>query len=231
MRRYEAACVAGCESASVVSEADRRRAPGLETAAVVPNGVDVARFPFAEPLDRPPRLIFFGNLGYFHNVEPARYVAREVLPRLRRRVPGATLRLVGARPATAVLRLAAIDGVHVVGEVADMAAELHCAAVAIIPMFTGSGMKNKILEAFSAGTPVVTNTTGIEGVEGARDGRHHLEGETADALADRCAELLSNPRRGAELAREARLLVERDYTWSAQAERLLTLYARERPGA
>jgi glycosyltransferase involved in cell wall biosynthesis len=92
-------------------------------------------------------------------------------------------------------------------------------------------MKNKILEAFSAGTPVVTNLAGIEGVAGAHGGRHHLEGETADALADRCAELLSDPRRSAELAREARLLVERDYTWPAQAERLLTLYAGGRPGA
>jgi glycosyltransferase involved in cell wall biosynthesis len=231
MRRYEAACAAGCESTSLVSEADRRRAPGLEAAAVVPNGVDVARFAFAEPLGRPPTLIFFGNLGYFHNVEPARYVAQEVLPRLRRWVPGATLRLAGARPAAAVLRLAALDGVQVVGAVADMAAELHGAAVAIVPMFTGSGMKNKVLEAFSAGTPVVTNAAGIEGVEGAHAGRHHLEGETADALAERCAELLSNPRRCAELAREARLLVEREYTWAAQAERLLALYARGRPGA
>lgn len=229
MRRYEAACVADVESASLVSEADRRQAPGLQAAAVVPNGVDVERFPYVAPRDRPTTLMFFGNLGYFHNVEPARHVAQEVLPRVLRRVPGATLRLVGARPAAAVLRLGAIDGVEVVGAVADMATELHRAAVAIIPMFTGSGMKNKVLEAFSAGTPVVTNEVGIEGVQGARAGAHHLQGETADALADRCVELLLDARRRVELAEAGRALVERDFTWSAQAQRLLRLYAGGRP--
>jgi glycosyltransferase involved in cell wall biosynthesis len=228
MRSYEAACVADCESSSLVSEADRQRAAGLEFATVVPNGVDLAQFPFAEPLDRPARLIFFGNLGYYHNVEPARFVAQEVLPRVRRRVPDATLCLVGARPAAAVLRLADIKGVQVVGAVPDMALELHRAAVAIIPIFSGSGMKNKILEAFSVGTPVVTNAAGIGGIEGTLAGRHYLEGETADALADCCSELLSDPVRRVELAHAGRALVERDYTWSAQVERLLAIYARGR---
>lgn len=224
MRRYEAACVAECESSSLVSEADRRRAEGLERVAVVPNGVDVDRFPFAEPLDRPPCLIFFGNLGYYHNVEPARFVAREVLPRIRRSVPDATLRLVGARPTARVRQLADVDGVRVVGAVPDMAAELHRAAAAIIPMFTGSGMKNKVLEAFSAGTPVVTNAAGIEGIKGAVAGSHHLEGETADDLSDLCVELLADSPRRVALARAGRAFVERHYAWRAQVERLLALY-------
>lgn len=224
MRRYEAACVAECESSSLVSEADRRRAEWLERASVVPNGVDVERFSFAEPLDRPSRLIFFGNLGYYHNVEPARFVAREVLYRVRRSVPDATLRLVGARPGARVRQLADIAGVRVVGAVPDMATELHRAAVAIIPMFTGSGMKNKVLEAFSAGTPVVTNAAGIDGIKGAVAGRHHLEAETVDALSDLCVELLADPPRRVALAHAGRAFVERHHAWGAQVERLLALY-------
>lgn len=190
----------------------------------MPNGVDVERFSFAEPLDRPSRLIFFGNLGYYHNVEPARFVAREVLHRVRRSVPDATLRLVGARPAARVRQLADIEGVRVVGAVPDVATELHRAAVAIVPMFTGSGMKNKVLEAFSAGTPVVTNAAGIEGIKGAVAGRHHLEAETVDALSDLCIELLADPPRRVALAHAGRAFVERHHAWSAQVERLLALY-------
>jgi len=73
------------------------------------------------------------------------------------------LRLVGDRPSAMVRRLAGLDGVDVVGAVARMNDELHRAAVALVPMTTGTGMKNKLLEAFSAGTPVVTNSRGALG--------------------------------------------------------------------
>src|SRR5213080_4011976 len=77
MRRYEAELVREADSSSIVSETDRRAVPGLEAATVIPNGVDTDAFPFRDPAaePRPPRLLFFGNLGYFHNVEPVRFVA------------------------------------------------------------------------------------------------------------------------------------------------------------
>src|SRR5205823_2020050 len=116
MRRYEAELVARVDSASLVSESDRA-AGGLEGAAVIPNGVDRELFPFGDPADRPPALLFFGNLGYFHNVEPARFVAEQVLPLVRREMPEATLRIAGARPAAAVRRLARLDGVELAPDV------------------------------------------------------------------------------------------------------------------
>ena len=224
MRRFEAAAVARADSSSVVSASDLAAAPELAGTAVVPNGVDTREFPFLEPADRAAQLLFFGNLGYFHNAEPARFVASRVLPLLRQHVPGARLRIVGARPAPGVAGLQRLEGVEVVGPVESIASELHEAAVAVVPMFSGTGMKNKVLEAFSAGTPVVTNRLGIQGIEGAHAGRHYLAGESAESLATSCIELLTNPRRRETMAAEARRLVERRYTWDRQAEALLGLY-------
>lgn len=228
LARAEAHWARSVDSCSLVSAHDRRLAPGLSHAAVVPNGVDLATLPFREPGERPPSLLFFGNLGYFHNVEPAVHVAREILPRVRRRHPGAVLRIAGARPARAVRELAALDGVTVVGPVAQMADELHRAAVAIVPMFSGSGMKNKVLEAFCAGTPVVTNALGIQGIEGASAGRHHLQGEGAGELAAACAALLDSPGARVELAARAFALVRRSFTWETTVDSLLELYRAPR---
>jgi glycosyltransferase involved in cell wall biosynthesis len=213
----------------VVSEADRRLARGLEHAAVIANGVDTEQFAFREPAGREPTLLFFGNLGYFHNVKPARYVAEQVLPRVRARAPRATLRIAGARPHPSVKRLARLDGVEVVGPVAAIADELHRAAVAVLPTFSGSGIKNKLLESFSAGTPVVANAHAIECVAGASAGRDYLAAESADDFADACVELLTSPARGIELARSARTLVEREFTWERQVNALIELYSTGRP--
>ena len=224
LRRYEAAMVAAADSSSLVAGADQQVAPGLERAVVIPMGVDLDRFPFAPPVDRPPTVLFFGNLGYFHNVEPARFLAHEVIPLVRRELPDARLRITGARPTKVVLALAGLPGVDVAGPVDDMVAELHLAAVAALPIFTGSGIKMKVLESFAAGTPVVTNARGVDGVVGAEAARHYLAGESAADLAAACVTLLRDHERALALAAAGRALIEARYTWAAQIERLLALY-------
>jgi polysaccharide biosynthesis protein PslH len=226
LRRYEAQQAALADSCSLVSSSDRAAVPGLERAAVIPNGVDLDAFPYVAPERRPSSLLFFGNLGYFHNVGPARFVASEVLPRVRERVPDAVLRIAGARPTTAVQRLDELPGVTVVGPVPSMAPELHRAAVAVLPMSSGSGMKNKVIEAFCAGTPVVTNAAGIDGLTGVEPGRHHVQAEGAQAIADACVRLLADDGERRRLAAAARELVERDFRWEAAVDSLLALYGR-----
>jgi len=224
LERFEARAVAAADSCSLVSAEDRRRAPALASAAVVPNGVDTATFDYAEPRDRAEALLFFGNLGYFPNEAAAAFVAHEVLPRVRAARPTARLRLAGARPSPQVRRLAALEGVDLVGPVADMSQELHRAAVAVVPMTTGTGMKNKLLEAFSCGSPVVTNRAGALGVDGAQPGRHYLLAETPSELAAAAVRLLGDPAERVRLAAAARELVEGAYSWESQVQALLALY-------
>ena len=192
---------------------------------MIPNGVDPDAFPYREPdASRPPTVIFFGNLGYFHNVRPATFLAGGVMSRVRSGHPGAMLRLAGARPAAAVRRLIGTDGVEVVADPDEMAPLLHSAAVAAIPMFSGSGMKNKVLEAFSAGTPVVANATAIDGIEGAVAGEHFLLAEGEEETAAAIVALLDDPGERIRLARAARAVVTDLYSWERQAERMLGAY-------
>lgn len=224
LRGFEARSAAAADSFSLASAADRCAGSGLDEAAVIGNGVDLAAFPFRLPEDEPGPLLFFGNLGYFHNVEPARFAAEAVIPLVRRERAATTLRIAGARPVKAVAALDRLPGVSVAGPVPDMARELRHAGVALVPMFSGSGVKNKVLEAFSSGTPVVTNRSGIQGIEGARPGVHYLAGETAAELAEACSRLLSDPARRRALAQEAFELVRRRYSWERKVDELLELY-------
>jgi glycosyltransferase involved in cell wall biosynthesis len=195
---------------------------------VIPNGVDLDAFPWADPGRRPPVLLFYGNLGYFDSERAARMLAEEVLPALRPQVAAARLRIVGRRAGTAVRRLAALEGVEVAGEAPAMAPELHGAAIALLPHMAGSGIKNKVLEAFAAGTPVVTNERGIRGVQGAEAGVTHLQGESPADLAAACARLLGDGEQRRALAGAARRLVEERYTWERAVDALLACYATSR---
>jgi polysaccharide biosynthesis protein PslH len=215
LRRYEQALVARAAATLVVAEPDRRALGGARV-WVVPNGVDLNAFRFVARGRMPGRIVFAGNLGYFPNVDAARWLVDEILPAVQRAVPAASVHLAGARPSRAVRALARRPGVSLVADVPAMAPEIASGSVAVIAMRSGSGMQNKVLEAMAVGTPVVT-TPQVAAAFAARDGEHLLLGDTGPALAEAATALLRDEARARRIAEAARALVERAYGWDASA--------------
>ena len=149
-------------------------------------------------------------------MDAAHWLVEEILPAVRTRLPDASVHLVGARPTPAIRALATRPGVTLAGDVAAMAPEIATGAVTVIAMRSGSGLQNKVLEAMAVGTPVVT-TPQVAAALAIRDGEHALLGSTTAELAAAATALLTDPRRGAHMARTARELVERSYSWEASA--------------
>jgi sugar transferase (PEP-CTERM/EpsH1 system associated) len=216
LRRYESELVRRGLPCMVVAESERALLERGEAVRVVPNGVDLAAFAYVEDGRPPARLVFAGNLGYFPNVDAAAFLVREVLPRVRAAVPGAELRLVGARPARRVRALARAAGVSLAASVPAMAPELAAATVAVVPLRAGSGLQNKVLEAMAAGTPVVATPRAVAGLAPGA-GEEVLVADDAAGLAAAIVALLRDPARARAQARAARALVERRYRWEDSA--------------
>ena len=215
LRRYEPALVARAAATLVVAEPDRR-ALGSPRVRVVPNGVDLDAFPFRTTAPVAGRIVFGGNLGYFPNVDAARWLVEEILPAVRVHVPDATVHLVGARPTPAVKALATRPGVSLVADAPAMAPEIASGAVTVIPMRSGSGLQNKVLEAMAVGTPVVTTPQVAAALLG-RDGEHLRLGGSTDELAAAAVALLRDATAAVAQARAARALVTASYGWEASA--------------
>ena len=216
LRRYENGIVRRGVPCLVVAETERGLLEGGEAVRVVPNGVDLAGFAYVEDRRPAARLVFAGNLGYFPNVDAAVFLVRDVFPRVRAAVPGAELRLVGARPTRRVRALARRAGVSLAASVPAMAPELAAATVAVAPLRAGSGLQNKVLEAMAAGTPVVATPHAVAGLAlGA--GEEVLVADDAAGLAAAAVALLRDPARARAQARAARALVERRYRWEDSA--------------
>ncbi len=118
------------------------RRMGVTRVHVVPNGVTLPES--APPESDEPVLSFTGTLDYHPNVDPALFAARVVFPHVRAALPEARLLIAGRRPVPEVEELAALPGVEVVADVADMRAVLARTRVGLAPMRAGSGIKNKV---------------------------------------------------------------------------------------
>ncbi|SDF65503.1 glycosyltransferase family 4 protein [Klenkia brasiliensis] len=185
--------VAGWADAVVVcSELDAQRF-GTGPVAVLPNTYpEPASVPPPPAGEHPgaPVLALVANWGTDQNVDAAGWGAREVLPAVRRLLPGARLRLVG-REAHRVAELADLPGVEVVGPVEEVGTELAGADVVVVPMRYGGGTRLKVLEAFAHRRPVVSTTLGSEGT-GAVDGEHLLLRDDAAGTAEAVARLVKD---------------------------------------
>ncbi len=216
LRATEEALARAATATLVVSEPERVYLP-LPGVRVVPNGVDLDAFPPRTGDGVPGRIVFAGNLGYFPNIDAARWLATEILPAVRARVPAATLHLVGARPGRAVRALTTLAGVTLAADVPEMAPEVASGAVTVIAMRSGSGLQNKVLEAMAVGTPVVT-TPQVAAALDVVAGEHLLLGEDTTSLARAAGELLASPERARTIARAGRRLVEQRYRWEVSAQ-------------
>mgnify|MGYP005843759171 CR=1 FL=1 len=198
----------------VPSESDaaavRSVAPGARV-FVYPNTIPEVLAPERREEDG---IAFTANMEYPPNAAAVRYFRSEVWPRLRERWPDLEWRLIGKRPEAVARYVNGDPRIRLIGPVEDAIAALSQAKVAVVPLHAGSGTRMKILEAWAAGTPVVSTSLGAEGIPAA-DGEHLLIADTPETFAAAVSALLESAELRRRIGAAGRALYERQFTWPA----------------
>lgn len=221
--RFERSVTRKMKVTLVVGESDarvmRRLATGRGDVRVLTNGVRAQADAGWSAAAAEPIVIFTGVLDYAPNVDAAIHLAHDIWPAVRRLVPNAHLHLVGRRPLPSVLEVTRDASVHVIADVPDMLAELRRAWVAAAPMLSGAGVKNKVLEAWAAGRPVVMTPLAANGLEPTQRLAGLVASEPRE-LAERIATLLTDREQREALGHESLQVARERYGWPGVAERL-----------
>ncbi len=159
------------------------------------------------------RLLFVGTLDFRPNVDAVTWFAREILPTIRARRPTVRFQIVGGPLAPAVAGLARVPSVELVGPVEDVRPYLAAAALYVVPMRIGGGVRLKVLEAAAAGVPLVTTRLGAEGVE-LPPGSVALADSAAE-FAGATVELLERPGLARARAERALAAINPRYDWAS----------------
>lgn len=187
---------------------------------VLTNGSPWADFTgLPKPSQAGPVVGFLGQMDYPPNVAAVVHLAREIMPGVRARVPGATLRIMGREPSEAVRALASPGEVEVTGAVGLVPAALATVRVFCAPLDRGRGIPNKILEALSAGRATVVSSWAARALCG-QPGRDYL---VADGVAERqrvLADLLADPQRCDDLGAAGQAYVRAHHDWESVLDQL-----------
>jgi polysaccharide biosynthesis protein PslH len=172
-----------------------------------------------ETINEQPVLVFTGVMNYFANVDGVVWFTREILPLIKKEIPGIRFYIVGSNPTKEVLSLALDSSVTVTGYVPDTREYLKMATVVAAPLRIARGIQNKVLEAMAMGIPVVATPQAFEGVE-AEPGRDLILGGDVRKIAEGVIGLVKEGSLRKSIGDNARRIIEKNYCWSKNLEKL-----------
>lgn len=169
---------------------------------------------FAERKD----MLFIGGFNHRPNPDAVKWLAKEIFPRIRKRLPGVQMYVIGSHPPVDVLALNSED-FRVLGYVADVEPYFNECRMSVVPLRYGAGVKGKINMSMSYGLPVVSTSVGCEGMF-LTEGQDVLIGDDAQAFADAVCRLYSDEALWNRLSEGGLKNVEQYFSFAAARQAL-----------
>jgi sugar transferase (PEP-CTERM/EpsH1 system associated) len=221
MERIEQTICQRVDAVVAVSSEDREtleREYNLEKVYDVPTGVDTDFFrPDANTRQHENNLVFTGSMDWLPNEDAISFFVAEIMPRIKEKIPGMTLTVVGRNPSNSLLELSKFDpAVIVTGRVEDVRPYMDQAAAYIVPLRIGGGTRLKIYEAMAMEKAIVSTTIGAEGLP-VDDGQELLLADSPEAFADTVVKVLTGAKVAAELGQRAAAKVRDEFGWDRVA--------------
>ncbi|MGK0189998.1 MAG: glycosyltransferase involved in cell wall biosynthesis [Verrucomicrobiales bacterium] len=164
-------------------------------------------------------LSFIGSLDWYPNIEGLDWFLENVdlngltCPRTGQPVK---FHVAGRNPPGRIVANS-LEALQFHGEVPDAIDFINDHPIMVVPLFSGSGMRTKILEAMALERVVITTSLGLEGID-AIDGEEVLIADSGEAFREKIQWLLKNPAKIAEMGVAARKHIEINYDAATVAD-------------
>ena len=196
---------------------------GKLNTVVVPNGVGINEIvPEKQEGGSSVNLniMFCGSIDYFPNQEGLKWFCNEVMPLILKKNSLVRLMVVGrGEPDGELQTLLRSESIDYFGMVDSVEKYYAKAAVAIVPLLSGSGTRLKLLEAMGNRKAVISTAIGAEGIE-YTDQENILIASDKHEFAEAVLNLLNDKPRADLLSSQAYLLVQKKYDWNVIGKKL-----------
>jgi glycosyltransferase involved in cell wall biosynthesis len=192
---------------------------------VIPNGVEIEKFPQIE-LNLNHDLIFVGDMSFFQNIDTVKFFVKKIYPEIKKKFSDVKFYVVGRNPTKDILKIAKRDtSVIVTDQVENIYEYTKKCCIFVAPIRTGSGIRNKILEAMAYGLIVITTKNALEGIE-ANDNKEVLVANTPTEFVEKIIDVFTNFQKFKIIGQNARKLIENKYQWSFIVSKMISYYEK-----
>ncbi len=199
---------------------------GYKNGAIfTPVGVDIEkhRFRMASGNKEAFKIGFIGSLDWMPNLAGIQWFIEEVWQTLKKDFPDVELHIAGRNTPKAIWQLES-ERLLVHGEIEDATAFVSACDAMVVPLFSGSGMRVKIIESMTLGCPTVTTSVGLEGIN-AKHKTHIAIANTKQEFVKELTQLIQSPDYRKRLAENAHQFIKDNFDNFKLAQELYEQYA------
>ncbi len=167
-------------------------------------------------------IIFASTFQWLPNVNGLKWFLDQVLPKVREKVSEAFVTVIGKNPPDFLKKY---QNINLLGYVEDIKPYYNRGSLLVVPLFVGSGVRVKILEAMAMQLPVVSTNVGAEGI-GATPDEGILIADNPDEFADKIVELIKNPEKARKIGSNARKFIQNNFSVETSISIMFNEYKR-----
>ena len=186
---------------------------GIDSSVLIPN---------AKKLEHP-SLFHIGSLDWTPNQEGLIWFLEKCWPQVRKEFPDLKFYIAGRNAPVWFQRKMGSPNVVFKGEVPDAYDFINSKSIMIAPLFSGSGMRIKIIEGMALGKPIVTTKIGTEGIS-TTSGKNILVADNEKDFVKAISQLINDHDLFDKIGRNAIEYIHEKFDNLAAASALVEFY-------
>lgn len=188
---------------------------GIDASVLIPNSKNIEH----------PSLFHIGSLEWSPNQEGLVWFLANCWPILHQNHPRLKFYIAGRNAPQWLINKFNLPNVVFEGEVADAYKFMNSKSIMIVPLFSGSGMRIKIIEGMALGKSIVSTPIGAEGLN-VSPNENILIAEKQEAFVEAVSSLIDNPQLFEELGKNAIEFILKNFDNLEAAGKLIEFYKR-----
>ncbi len=225
LKNYELTHLNDYDYLVTVSERDLHKFKKLgykNGAMASPIGLKIDDYISMSPKAEKTGICFIGALDWMPNLEGLNWFLENVWPKILEKDPRIKFHIAGRHTPDSIRNLQ-LKNVVIHGEVPNAQLFIGRFPLMVVPLFSGSGMRVKILEGMALGKTVVTTKIGLEGIN-AEDNQHVVIADGIEEMTDTIIQLIADPERMDRIGKSGQTFVQDYYDNKQNAQKLLNKY-------
>lgn len=183
-------------------------------------GVDFNKFSPQKNINRTTNeLLHIAFFRWIHNIDAIEWFVHQVMPDLIKLFPTVKLNVIG-KGTPANLLNKTINNSYFHGYVDDISPLMNKSLMFVAPLFVGSGIRIKILEALAMELPVIATSIAAEGIPKMKN-NGIIIADDKESFVRAISLLINNPEQATQIGNNGRIFVEEYFDWEKNISKML----------
>ncbi len=227
LKKYEQSILNLVDGIAAITKKDKEQLIALgckKPITTIPFGINLHDYELKK-IPQEKKLFHIGSMDWMPNQEAIKWFLNEVWSAIIAKELTATFHLAGKNMPDEIIKLTAtMHGVINEGEVKNANDFINNNNIMIVPLFSGSGMRIKIIEAMAMGKLVIGTSVAFEGIA-VQHNKNGIIANTANEFKEAILMCLQHPEVVTSIGQKARKTIEEQYNNTVIVKQLINFIA------